>query len=163
LGIVDLARGEVAAALPRLREMTRSALAIGVGEPNLHFGLPLHVEAAIAVGELDEARELLDWVEPRAERLRRAWSRARAARGRAGAARGRALLAEAHGDQTAADAAFARAYEQHERRPQQWPRYEHARTLLAHGTILRRRRRKAAAREQVSGALAIFDELGARL
>jgi DNA-binding CsgD family transcriptional regulator len=92
----------------------------------------------------------------RAQRLDRAWSRGCAARGRA-------LLAEALGDHEAADAAFARAYEQHERRPQQWPRYERARTLLAHGTILRRRRRKAESRDHLRRAQALFDELGAGL
>jgi DNA-binding CsgD family transcriptional regulator len=73
------------------------------------------------------------------------------------------LLAEAAGDPDAADAAFAVAYAQHERRPQQWRRYELGRTLLAHGTILRRRRRKADARAHFDPALAIFDGLGARL
>ena len=73
---------------------------------------------------------------PALEKLDRAWSLACAARGRA-------LLADAAGDEAGADAAFARAYEQHERRPQQWRSYELARTQLAHGTMLRRREARA--------------------
>jgi DNA-binding CsgD family transcriptional regulator len=41
--------------------------------------------------------------------------------------------------------------------------FEHARTLLAAGTIERRAKRKAEAREDLERAGAIFDELGTRL
>ena len=156
IGLVELTLGEAAAALPALRTATDYWLASGAGEPNMLSTFPLHVEAAVALGELAEARDLLDWVEPRAEKLDRAWSLACAARGRA-------LLAEAAGDEAGADVAFARAYEQHERWPQQWRTYELARTQLAHGTILRRRRRGREAHELLDHALASFERLGARL
>ena len=79
------------------------------------------------------------------------------------AARGHALLAAAEGDEAASEAAFAEAYEQHARRPQQFPTFGLARTLLAHGTILRRRRQKRVAHEQLERAFEIFERLGAKL
>jgi DNA-binding CsgD family transcriptional regulator len=156
IGLVELALGNAASALPGLRATTEYWLATGIGEPNLLSTFPLHVEAAVALGELADARKLLDWVELRAEKLDRAWSLACAARGRA-------LIADAEGDEAGADAAFARAYEQHERRPQQWKSYELARTQLAHGTILRHRLRKREAQDLLDQALATFERLGARL
>jgi DNA-binding CsgD family transcriptional regulator len=156
LALVELSLGDAVAALPDLRAATDYHRASGTGEPNLLFSFPLHVEAAVATGALEEASELLDVVEASGRRLDRAWSLACAARGRA-------LLAAARGDDAAADEAFARAYLQHERRPQQWRRFELARTLLAHGAVLRRRRQKRDARELLERALAIFEELGAGL
>jgi DNA-binding NarL/FixJ family response regulator len=41
--------------------------------------------------------------------------------------------------------------------------FEHARTLLAHGTIERRAKRRAAARQALTAALERFDGLGAAL
>jgi DNA-binding NarL/FixJ family response regulator len=61
-----------------------------------------------------------------------------------------------------AERAFARAYEQHARRPQQLPTYELARTLLLHGSILRRRQRKREAHDALERAAAIFERLGAQ-
>jgi DNA-binding CsgD family transcriptional regulator len=99
---------------------------------------------------------VLDFVEEHARRLDRAWALACCARGRA-------LLANARGDEAAAEAAFAVAYEQHARRPQQLPTYELARTQLAHGAILRRQQQKRRAREALERALAIFERLGAQV
>jgi DNA-binding CsgD family transcriptional regulator len=131
-------------------------LAAGIREPGAMLGFPEHVEAAVACGELDEAHELLDFFEEHALRLDRAWALGCCARGRA-------LLASAGGDEADAEAAFARAYEQHARRPQQFPTYELARTLLLHGSILRRRQQKRRAREALERALAIFERLGAQV
>jgi DNA-binding CsgD family transcriptional regulator len=118
------------------------------------LGFPEHVEGAVACGEFDEAGELLDFVEEHARRLDRAWALGCCARGRA-------LLAAAHDDDAGAEAAFALAYEQHARRPQQLRTYELARTLLVHGSILRRRQQKRRAREVLEQALEIFETLGA--
>jgi DNA-binding CsgD family transcriptional regulator len=156
LGVLELSLGDPAAALAAVRPATEEKLSTGVQEPGLFLGFPEHAEAAIAVGEVTEAEELLAWVEEGAQRLDRAWALACCARGRA-------LLAAARRDDAGADAAFAEAYAQHERRPQQLATYELARTLLAHGSILRRRQRKRQANETLERAAAIFERLGARI
>jgi DNA-binding CsgD family transcriptional regulator len=154
-GVLELSVGNPETALGWLRPATEEKRAGGVGEPGLLLGVPEHVEAAIACGELEEAAELLDFFEARALRLDRAWALGCAARGRA-------LLANVGGDDAMAERAFARAYEQHARRPQQLPTYELARTLLLHGSILRRRQRKREARDALERAAAIFERLGAQ-
>jgi DNA-binding CsgD family transcriptional regulator len=156
LGVLHLSVGEHATALAELRPGMEEKLAAGIREPGAMLGFPEHVEAAVACGELDEAHELLDFFEEHALRLDRAWALGCCARGRA-------LLASAGGDEADAEAAFARAYEQHARRPQQFPTYELARTLLLHGSILRRRQQKRRAREALERALAIFERLGAQV
>ena len=144
------------AALELLRPATESQFVAGFDEPGLHLSIDLHIEAAVEVAAFDEARRLLDWIEPHAKRLDRAWALALAARGRA-------LLAAAEGDETAASSAFALAYEQHARRPQQFPTFGLARTLLAHGTTLRRQRQKRAAHQRLELARENFERLDAKL
>ena len=156
LGVLELSLGEPASALAHLRPGTRKKLSTGVQEPGLMLGFPEHVEAAVACGALEEANELLDFVEEHARRLDRAWALACCARGRA-------LLASEHGDHDAAEAAFTLAYEQHARRPQQLRTYELARTSLVHGSILRRRQQKRLAREALERAEMLFEQLGARV
>ena len=156
LGVLELSVTNAAQALAALRPSTQEKRAKGTKEPGLMLGFPEHVEAAVVCGELDEASELLDFVEEHARRLDRPWALACCARGRA-------LLATARGEVAAAERAFAVAYEQHARRPQQLPTYELARTLLVHGSILRRRQQKRRAREALEQAFAIFDRLGARV
>ena len=154
LGVLDLSLNEPAAALANLRPAMERHRSTGVREPALLLGFPEHVEAAVACGELDEARELLDFVGEHAQRLDRTWALGCCARGRA-------MVATARGDEAGAEAAFAGAYEQHARRPQQLATYELARTLLVHGSILRRRQRKRQAHEALGRALGIFERLGA--
>jgi DNA-binding CsgD family transcriptional regulator len=153
LAVLELSLGDHSSALAHVRPATEEKLSLGLREPGLLHGFPEHVEAAIGCGELDEASELLGFVEEHARRLDRAWALGCCARGRA-------LLAAARGDEAAAETAFALAYEQHARRPQQLPTYEHARTLLLHGSILRRRQQKRRAREALERALTIFERLG---
>ena len=155
LGVLELSLGEPEAALACLRPSTEVKLAQGVREPGLICGFPEHVEAAVACGELDEARRLLEFVEEHARRLDRAWALGCAARGRA-------LLAAERGDDAAAEAAFAAAYEQHARRPNHLRTYELARTLLLHGSMLRRRQQKRRARAALEQARPIFERLGAQ-
>jgi DNA-binding CsgD family transcriptional regulator len=152
-GILELSVGDAPAALAHLRPATERRLATGETEPSFLLGFPDHVEAAVACSELDEASGLLDFVEQHARRLDRAWALGCCARGRA-------LLSATRGDERGAEAAFARAYEQHARRPQQLATYELARTSLAHGSILRRRQQKRRAREALGRAVEIFEGLG---
>ena len=155
-GLIEVPAGRAEAALELLRPATESQFVAGFDEPGLHLSIDLHIEAAVEVAAFDEARRLLDWIEPHAKRLDRAWALALAARGRA-------LLAAAEGDETAASSAFALAYEQHARRPQQFPTFGLARTLLAHGTTLRRQRQKRAAHQRLELALENFERLDAKL
>jgi DNA-binding CsgD family transcriptional regulator len=78
----------------------------------------------------------------------------------AGAARSRGLFAAATGDSPGAFEAFDRALAVLEGRP--YP-LERGRTLLGLGTVRRQAQQKKAAREALEQALAIFEELGARL
>jgi DNA-binding CsgD family transcriptional regulator len=76
------------------------------------------------------------------------------------AGRGRALVASARGDFEDARVHLDRALLAHERLPQP---FELGRTLLAQGTIERRAKHRAAARDSLTRALEIFDQLGAPL
>ena len=73
-------------------------------------------------------------------------------------ARCRGLLQAAEGDLEAALASCERALEVHERMPAP---FERARTLLIYGTMLRRAKRRKAAREAIEAALSIFEALPA--
>ena len=115
--------------------------------------MPDHVEALIALGELDAAEELLGWFEGNARRLGRASALA-------AAARCRGLLAGARGDVDGALARLQDAVELHDGVPIP---VELARTRLAYGSALRRARRKADARTALEAAAAGFDAVGARV
>ena len=111
------------------------------------------IEALIAGGELEPARNYLDAHETSAQRVGSPWARA-------SAARCRGLLAAAEGDPPAAFAAFDRALAELD--GLSFP-LERGRTLLCLGTVRRQVQQKRLAREALDQALAIFEELGARL
>jgi DNA-binding NarL/FixJ family response regulator len=152
LGRLELSVGgyEAAAALilPALEPVE-----MGAGEPTAPPFAPDAIEALVALGRLDEARPLVEWLCERAETLGRAQIEALAARGRG-------LLLGAEGDLQAAEEAISGALAAHDRQPIP---YERARTLLALGQIRRRRRRRRAARESLEEARGIFQDLGASL
>jgi DNA-binding CsgD family transcriptional regulator len=153
LGFLELSLGEPAAAHARLGPITEGLASLGLGEPGVLRFLPDEVEALIELGDLEQARALVDALEERGRALDRAWALATGARSRG-------LLLAAEGDLAGAHAALGRALQAHERLPHP---FERGRTLLALGTVQRRRREKRAARETLERALAIFDHLGARL
>jgi DNA-binding CsgD family transcriptional regulator len=154
LGLLELSLDRPREALEHVRRERVIQSAAGVEEPALCFSFPIHAETAIAVGELAEAEELLDWIEQRAVPLDREWALACVARCRG-------LLAAARGSEAQAEAAFERALAEHAR--VQYRRFDLARTLLAQGEALRRFRRKQPARNAIEAALAIFEQLGATL
>jgi DNA-binding CsgD family transcriptional regulator len=123
---------------------------MGVEEPGRFRFLPDEIEALIQLGRLDDADAWIEWLTARATTLRRDWAIA-------AADRCRALLLEASG--TEAGATFEAAVRGHEGLPDA---FERARTLYAYGAYLRRRRRKAAAREVLDEAASLFRQLGAR-
>ena len=122
-------------------------------EPAQRLELGDLLEALIAVGELDEADEILATWEARAGALDRAWALAILARCRA-------LLLAARGDLAGAFASFERALAEHARSTDP---FHHARTLLALGRTQRRAKQRGAARTTLEDALARFERLGAPL
>ena len=119
------------------------------GNPNV---VPLAGDLAEALARtraVDRAEHVLGWLQERADTTGLAYPQA-------AAARARGILAE---DPTEAEAWFARAKAEYQRRPMP---FEHARTLLGEGEVLRRARRPAAARGPLRQALTLFSSLGAR-
>jgi DNA-binding CsgD family transcriptional regulator len=153
LGFLDLSLGEVGAAAPHLTRALQLAEDLKILEPGV---LRIHadaVEALAAVGELQRAEAVLAAWEKQARRVDLAWSLATSARCRS-------LLEAARGRPDEALGSITRALVAHERLPMP---FELGRTLLAKGQIERRGKHKAAAKESLGQALAIFEELGAPL
>jgi DNA-binding CsgD family transcriptional regulator len=153
LALLALSRGDPEAARRELGSACERAWAAGIREPANLRETPTLVEALQAVGETASAVELLDRFEGEARRLDRE-------AGLALAARCRGLLAAAEGEFERAERAFDEALKQH--RLVEEP-FELARTLLAFGSVQRRAKKRAHARELLGRALAGFDQLGARL
>ena len=151
LGFIDLSTGDYRAAAELLGPLVRRRQARGAGEPSLYPARELAIEALVAVGDLDEARIQLGWLEEAGRRLGTPWPLAMGARCRA-------LLQAAEGDLEGALVSCEQALEVHERMPSP---FERARTLLIHGTMLRRAKRRKAAREAIEAALSIFEALPA--
>jgi DNA-binding CsgD family transcriptional regulator len=152
LGFLALSLGEPAAALEQLRRSYERRNRF-THEPGQRLELGDLLEALIAVGELDEADEVLATWQERADALDRAWALAILARGRG-------LLLAARGDLEGAFGCFERALAEHARSTDP---FHHARTLLALGRTQRRARRRAAARSTLAEALTAFERLGAPL
>jgi len=110
------------------------------------------IEALVALGELEQARELTTLLERQGAKLRLAWTRPISARARG-------LIAAAAGDlDRAAEELTAAVAGRESVAPA-----THAHNLLALGSVRRRRQERRAARETLEAALAIFERLGARL
>ena len=152
LGRLELTLGNLQAAGDRLRELPGRLLSRGLNDPAQPLWADT-IEALVALGELEQAGTYLDRYEFYAERMGSPLAME-------GVLRCRGLLFAADGDLPAAFAAFERALT--ERTAPGWP-LERARTLLCLGTVRRQSQQKKAAREALEQALAIFEELGARL
>jgi DNA-binding CsgD family transcriptional regulator len=152
LGRLELALGDLEAAGSHVRELPRRLLALGYGDPTIPVWADT-IETLIALGEDDRAGEYLEHYQAHAQRIASPLAIACAARCCG-------LLAAARGDLTGAFAAFERALGQVEGLP--YP-LERARTLLCVGSAHRQAKHKRAARDALEQALAIFEELGARL
>jgi DNA-binding CsgD family transcriptional regulator len=152
LGFVELSLGDASAALVHLRRSyeIRNAFML---EPAQRLELGDLLEALIAVGELEEADEVLATWQERADALDRAWASAILARSRG-------LLLAARGDLDGAFASFERALAEHALSADP---FHHARTLLALGRTQRRAKKRGVARRTLEDALARFERLGAPL
>ena len=151
LGFLALSLGEPLDAVRQLAPAHNTLRDMGINEPGRFLFLPDEIEALIQLDRLDEARRWTDWLAARGTALDRAWAIATAARCRG-------LLLEAGGQE--AEPEFDAALREHDRQPIPFDR---ARTLYAYGAYLRRRRRKAAAREALDEAAEVFRALGAQL
>ena len=150
LGRLEFALGSLPAAAELLRELPGRLLASGHHDPTQPIWADA-IETLIAIGELEQARAYLEHHETNATRLG-------SPRAAAGAARGRGLLSAAEGNLAAATAAFEASLADAAVFP-----LERARTLLCLGVVRRQAQQKRLAREALEQALAIFEELGARL
>ena len=147
LGRAELAADRAEAAIAALELAAAEAAALGWREPNVVQFAGDRVEALVRLGREQEARAALAALADDVELTGSAW-------GAAVLERGRMLLAR--GDEL--DAHAARALEWHAR---DGGPFERARTELAWGERLRRRRRRMDAREPLERALATFRALGA--
>jgi DNA-binding CsgD family transcriptional regulator len=151
LGTIELALGEPAAAADLLLEAWAIAERGGIASPARFPVLANAVEALALTGDSGRAADLAAEHDRISRVLARPWALALAARCRA-------IVADAAGDEPAADAAFSEALAQHDRQDRPLDR---ARTLLACGRFYRRRQRKGAARETLEQAVEIFESAGA--
>ncbi len=152
-GFLEYSLGEAREAHRFLGPLPRAVAEAGFGEPALFRFHGDAIETLLALGEHDAATALLAELEEQARATGRVWALTIASRCRA-------LLSAAAGDSDAAYARLDRALELHEQLQQP---FERGRTLLVRGTLQRRNREKRPARESLTQALAVFDELGARL
>jgi DNA-binding CsgD family transcriptional regulator len=151
LGFCELSENQPEQAWEALAPAVEELREIEVGELSI-FGVAQNaIETLVALDRPGEATELIGWVEKCGRPAGRVWHRAIAARGRA-------LVAGVSGEEDAARAALADALAAHESLPQP---FELARTLLVQGQIERRAKSRAAAREALTRALQLFDNLGA--
>ena len=153
LGLLELSLGNFAAALDRLDALVKLPDGEPLRDATAFRATADAVEALLGLGRTYEARELVEGLEGRARSVDLP-SRV------AASARCRALVLAELGDVASARAAIsdANAVHAHHHEP-----FEHARTLLAAGTIERRAKHKALAGEALEQARTIFEQLGARL
>ena len=155
LATLDLWAGQPATAHGRLHAVRTSFTATGFGFLGA-FTLDmwaLDIEALIAMTRLEEAQEVADDLSNRARIVENP-------NAVAVAARCQGLVLGARGEVTAALEQMHAALAAHEMR---LLRPELARTLLEQGSLLRRAKQKNAAKDSLVQALAIYEEIGARL
>jgi DNA-binding CsgD family transcriptional regulator len=152
LGRVQLALGNLKAAGEYLRELPARLLAAGFYDP-MAFVWADAIETLTTLGELERASGYLTRYEEIAQRMGSPWAVA-------AASRCRGLLAAKDGDAAGAIAAVERSLA--ELAGFGYP-LERGRVLLALGTIRRQAQQKGLARAALEEALAVFDDLGARL
>lgn len=153
LGFAELSAGDPAAAHAAMEPLAAMLPAMGLADPIGLVFLPDEIEALIMLGDLDRANGLIELLGRLARVHDRAWALA-------AAARGGGMLAAARGDLDGGIEKFQAALAEHDR--VEMP-FERARTLLALGRALRRRKRWGASRDALRDALTVFEHTGASL
>ena len=154
LSFLELSVGNPQGAIDRMRPLARPLAECDVVQPFATSApFPDLIEALVSVGELEQASFYLNVFERRAEVTLNPWAVA-------AAGRSRALFDAAEGRLEPALEATETALRMHAQHPLP---FERARTLLVRGVIQRRAKQRRAARDSISQALSIFDEIGARL
>jgi DNA-binding CsgD family transcriptional regulator len=153
LGFLELSVDDFAAAEQWLSRADAMVQRIGLVEPARFRFHGDRIEAIVALGEVDRAREQVARLRQRAEVAPRPWVCAVCARSEA-------LVDAASGKLDEALHAMEAALREHERL--EMP-FELARTLLSLGRVQRRRKQRKAAREALQQSLDIFERLGAAL
>jgi DNA-binding CsgD family transcriptional regulator len=153
LGFLALSEGDPAEVHRNLWPLWEAARRAGFGDPYWYPFAADEIEALVELDQLDQAGSMLDWLEERGRTQDRP-------RTLASAGRCRGLLHAAEDDLGRAIVSIDEALELHKRIEAP---FEHARTLLAQGAILRRVGRKRTARESLEEALATFERLPAPL
>jgi tetratricopeptide (TPR) repeat protein len=98
LGFVELSRGDPAAALQHLSPAGSELRGADVGELSIAQVVQNEIEALVAVGRLEEADEVIAFVEEKGRPTNRSWHEAVAARGRALVASARGQVDDARAD-----------------------------------------------------------------
>ena len=145
-GFLELSLGRAQDAHMTLVSLAAQTGAAGFAQPAVQRFHPDLIEAALAVGELETARRHHTELKQCATALNSPWARALTARCTG-------LIAAADGAPEAALEWLEQALLEHERLPNA---FERGRTLLQHGIVLRRLRRKRDARDSIQAALEIF-------
>jgi DNA-binding CsgD family transcriptional regulator len=150
LGLAALGAGELYDAADRLQRAWATALRQGIDNPNVFpIGGDL-AEALARAGEVDRCRQILNWLDERAQATRLAYPRA-------AAYRAQGILAAEPEEAERLFAESLAALDKVGPVP-----FEQARSLLCSAEAMRRNRRPAAARAPLNQALQVFDSLGAR-
>ena len=153
LGLLELSAGNEAAALDHLLPLLEERADVSLHRSLVARTLSNAVEALVGAGELVQAESLTGRLEEHARGLP-------VPSAKAAAARCRALVLAQGGDLERARGSIEAALAEHTRL---WEPFELARTYLAQGSIERRAKQKAEARQAFGRAEEIFAELGARL
>jgi DNA-binding NarL/FixJ family response regulator len=151
LGLAELAVGDPASADRHLTEALEVFERVAFREPAIWRVDGDAIEAAVAVGDVERAQELLARFEDRAARSGIPWNLAVSARCRG-------LVLAARGELDAAAEALERALAEHDRCPMP---FERARTLLVQGRLQRRLKQKRHARLALDEARVLFARQGA--
>jgi DNA-binding NarL/FixJ family response regulator/RecA/RadA recombinase len=149
LGLAALAAGDTEAADRHLSDALADLDRVDFHEPAIWRVDGDAIEAAVANGDLNRARLRLAGFRKHAARSCIPWSLAVSARCHG-------IVLAADGELEAAADALDRALAEHARCPMP---FERARTLLVHGRVLRRLKRKRQARESLEEAVEIFRRL----